>query len=97
MQSTKDDKEVNSVVRVALPAHLEPKYAVIEAASYRLLYSDSAHFDDLTARNRQLAQDIRNGTFEADAARHAQMRQHLVVTARNKLAAAYPKGLGEPQ
>lgn len=67
-----------------------------ETRGLNLLYTDHAHFDDLPARNRQLARDIRNGTFEADTARHAQMRQHLVVTARRKLAAAYPKGLEEP-
>ena len=71
--------------------------ASAETRGLNLLYSDGPHFDDLQARNRHLAQDIRSGAFEADTARHAQMRQHLVVTARSKLAAAYPKGLEEPQ
>ena len=64
-----------------------------ETRGLNLLYTDHTHFDDLPARNRQLALDIRKGRFEADTARYAQMRQHLVVTARRKLAAAYPKGL----
>lgn len=55
--------------------------------------SDSKIPGDLATRNRQLARDIRSGVFEDGGAREAQLRQHLIVTARRKLAAAYPKGL----
>ena len=68
-----------------------------ETRGLNLLYSDSRNFDDLHARNRQFARDIRSGAFEADFARQAQVRQHLVLTARRKLAAAYPKGLQSDQ
>jgi Domain of unknown function (DUF6285) len=48
---------------------------------------------ELRARNRQFAQDIRQGAFENSAAQAIALRQHLTATARAKLAAAYPKGL----
>lgn len=67
--------------------------AADETRGLNLLYNDSRNFDDLHTRNRQFARDIRSGAFEADLARQAQVRQHLVLTARRKLAAAYPKGL----
>lgn len=80
-----------------LEAH--DKNAADETRSLNLLYNDSRNFDDrfdtLAARNHQFAQDIRRGAFESDLAKEAQLRQHLVVTARRKLAAAYPKGLLE--
>lgn len=68
-----------------------------ETRGLNLIYNESKNFDDLTARNRAFAQDIRRGTFETGAAQEAQLRQHLVVAARRKLAAAYPKGLRDPQ
>jgi hypothetical protein len=67
-----------------------------ETRGLALLYAGNKTekgFDSLDARNRQLARDIRTGAFESDITRHAQLRQHLVSTARRKLAAAYPKGL----
>jgi hypothetical protein len=69
------------------------KNAADETRGLNLLYNDSKNFDDLTVRNRQFANDIRRGTFDADIAQEARLRQHLVVTAQRKLAAAYPKGL----
>ena len=76
-----------------LAAH--DKDSVDETRGLNLLYihNSDTQFDDLTARNRQLARDIRAGVFENDIARHAQLRQHLLSSARRKLAAAYPKGL----
>ena len=64
-----------------------------ETRGLNLLYNDSKNFDDLHARDRQFAQDIRRGAFETDITLAAQLRQHLIVIARRKLAAAYPKGL----
>lgn len=68
-----------------------------ETRGLNLIYNESKNFDDpldnLLARNRRFAQDIRSGAFETGAAQEAQLRQHLVVTARRKLAAAYPRGL----
>ena len=69
--------------------------AADETRGLNLIYNDAKNFDDLNVRNRRFAQDIRCGAFESGAAREAQLRQHLVVTARKKLAAAYPKGLPE--
>jgi hypothetical protein len=74
-----------------LEAH--DKDATDETRGLNLLYNDSRNFEDLQQRNRQLARDIRHGSFENDFARQAQLRQHLVLVARRKLAAAYPKGL----
>ena len=72
-----------------------------ETRGLNLIYNEAKpagdggdHFD-LVTRNRRFAQDIRQGQFEASATLDAQVRQHLVVTARRKLAAAYPKGLQE--
>ena len=67
--------------------------AANETRGLNLLYNETQNFDNLGTRNRRLALDIRCGTFENGAAQKAQLRQHLVVTARRKLAAAYPKGL----
>ncbi len=67
-----------------------------ETRGLNLLYSDSKNLDDLAVRNRGFARDIRDGVFESDIARRAQLRQHLIVIARRKLAAAYPKGLTAP-
>jgi hypothetical protein len=69
--------------------------AADETRGLNLLYNDAKNFDELNVRNRRFAKDIRCGTFEAGNAQEAQLRQHLVVTARRKLAAAYPKGLPE--
>lgn len=74
-----------------LDAH--DKDAADETRGLNLLYNNSTHFDDLAARNRQFARDIRTGVFEDGGTQEAQLRQHLIVTARRKLAAAYPKGL----
>lgn len=65
-----------------------------ETRGLNLLYNDGKHLDDLAVRNRRFARDIRSGAFESDIAQEAQLRQHLIVVARRKLAAAYPKGLG---
>jgi hypothetical protein len=64
-----------------------------ETRGLNLLYTDSKNFDDLNARNRHFASDLRRGAFESSLAQEAQVRQHLILTARRKLAAAYPKGL----
>jgi Domain of unknown function (DUF6285) len=82
-----------------LAAH--DKDATDETRGLNLLRNDSDNDGDsgskipgdLVTRNRQLARDIRAGMFEDGGAREAQLRQHLIVTARRKLAAAYPKGL----
>ena len=74
-----------------LEAH-EPDTAN-ETRGLNLLYNEAQNFNPLNARNRQFARDIRHGAFETGVAQEAQLRQHLVVTARRKLAAAYPKGL----
>jgi hypothetical protein len=68
-----------------------------ETASLNALYSESKGLGELSARNRQFAHDIRSGVFEGDGAREAKLRQHLVATARAKLAAAYPRGLTPPK
>jgi hypothetical protein len=71
--------------------------AADETRGLNLLYSDQngcdGPFDNLSARNRRFASDLRSGKFETDIAKAAQVRQHLIVTARRKLAAAYPRGL----
>lgn len=77
-----------------LAAH--DKDATDETRGLNLIYNDSKNFDDLKSRNRQFASDLRRGTFESSRAQEAQVRQHLIVTARRKLAAAYPKGLQTP-
>ena len=59
------------------------------------LYGNPLNASDLHNRNRQFASDIRHGKFEHDAAQAAQLKQHLIATARAKLSAAYPKGLPE--
>lgn len=64
-----------------------------ETRGLNLLYNDFKNFEDLKTRNRQLSKDIRAGNFEASRAQQVQLQQHLVLTARRKLAAAYPKGL----
>jgi hypothetical protein len=64
-----------------------------ETRGLNLLYNDNKNFDDLKTRNRQFASDLRRGTFESSHAQEAQVRQHLILTARRKLAAAYPRGL----
>ena len=64
-----------------------------ETHGLNLLYDSNTPFDDLAQRNQQLAHDIRHGAFESNIARQGQLQQHLVSTARRKLAAAYPKSL----
>jgi hypothetical protein len=64
-----------------------------ETRSLNALYAESKPITELQARNRQLAQNIRHGTFEDNPARTAELRQHLLATTRAKLAAAYPKAL----
>lgn len=66
--------------------------AAAETRGLHALYGETSTAD-LLARNRQFAQDIRHGKFEINSAQEADLRQHLVTTARAKLAAAYPKGL----
>lgn len=78
-----------------LAAH--DKDAADETRGLNLIYNDSKHFGDLPVRNRQFARDLRLGKFETNAASEAQVRQHLIVTARRKLAAAYPRGLQTEQ
>ncbi len=67
--------------------------AAAETCGLNALRGDTASSEDLPARNRQFAQDIRRGAFDDNPAREALLRQHLAATARAKLAAAYPKGL----
>lgn len=78
-----------------LAAH--DKDAAEETRGLALLYNDSKNpgspFEDISARNRRFARDLRCGRFESNLAQEAQVRQHLITTARRKLAAAYPKGL----
>ncbi len=64
-----------------------------EVRSLDALYGETQNTLDLHSRNRQFAQDIRRGAFETRSAAVATLRQHLLATARAKLAAAYPKGL----
>lgn len=64
-----------------------------EARSLDALYGETQNTLGLHSRNRQFAQDIRRGAFETNNAAVAALRQHLLATARAKLAAAYPKGL----
>lgn len=59
------------------------------------LYNAADGTESLASRVRTLAKDIRLGRFESSAAQETQLRQHLLTTARAKLAAAYPKGLPE--
>ena len=74
---------------------LQAHHADREQESHGLdaLYNVSAFTEELTARNRKLTLDIRQGTFEKNPAREATLRQHLLTTARAKLAAANPKAL----
>lgn len=67
--------------------------AADETRGLNVLYNDFKNFDDLKTRNHQFARDIRSGKFESNKALEAQLRQHLVIIARRKLATAYPKGL----
>jgi len=67
--------------------------AAAEARGLDVLYKDTTGSDSLHLRNQQFAADIRRGVFETSAARESQLRQHLLATARAKLAAAHPRGL----
>jgi hypothetical protein len=68
-----------------------------ETRGLNALYGDTKPRDALLARNRQFALDIRSGRFETNEAQASALRQHLLATARAKLAAAYPKGLPPSQ
>jgi hypothetical protein len=83
----------NSLGIAARELAAQDKDTADETRGLNLLYNDAKNFDDLKTRNRQFARDIRAGAFENNIAREAQLRQHLVIIARRKLAAAYPKGL----
>lgn len=65
----------------------------VETRGLNTLYDETKNAEDLQQRNRQLSRDIRRGAFESNSAQHAELRQHLLATARAKLAAAYPKAL----
>ena len=67
--------------------------AASETSGLNALYRETKDTEDLHARNRQFAQDIRSGAFESSGAQEADLRQHLVATARAKLVVAYPKAL----
>ena len=67
--------------------------ATAEASRLDALYGNAADGLNLRQRNQRLAQDIRHCVFESDDTQETALRQHLTVTARTKLAAAYPKGL----
>jgi hypothetical protein len=69
--------------------------AAAETRGLNLLYSETREPSELHTRNRQFALDIRRGAFESSSAQAAELRQHLVTTARAKLAAAYPKGVSQ--
>ena len=64
-----------------------------EASGLNTLYGETKDAKDLRTRNRQFAQDIRSGAFESSSTQEAELQQHLITTARAKLAAAYPKGV----
>ena len=67
--------------------------AAVETRGLDTLYGESKNTEDLQQRNRQLSRDIRRGMFESNSAQQAKLRQHLIASARAKLAAAYPKAL----
>ena len=83
----------NALGIAARELETQEKNTADETRGLNLLYNDSKNFDDLKARNREFASDLRRGAFESSLAQEAQVRQHLIHTARRKLAAAYPKGL----
>jgi hypothetical protein len=64
-----------------------------ETRGLNALYGDIVLPDELLARNRRLAVDIRHGRFETSDDQASALHRHLLATARAKLAAAYPKGL----
>jgi hypothetical protein len=65
----------------------------METRGLDTLYGETNNAEDLHQRNRQLSRDIRRGVFESYSAQPEKLRQHLIATARAKLAAAYPKAL----
>jgi Domain of unknown function (DUF6285) len=83
----------NALGIAARELEAQDKNTTDETRGLNLLYNDHKNFDDLRTRNRQFACDVRRGAFETDLTREAQVRQHLILTAQRKLAAAYPKGL----
>lgn len=78
-----------------LEAH--DKNVLSETQSLNALYAETQPADDLHACNQQFARDVRKGRFENNSAQETELRQHLLATARTKLAAAYPKGLASPK
>ncbi len=87
---------VNALGIAARELEAHDKDIADETRGLNLLYNDNKNLDAIGVRNRRFARDIRHGVFESDIAREAQLRQHLIVVARRKLAAAYPKGLQSP-
>ena len=69
------------------------KNIAAETRGLNALFGETRPEQDLPTRNRDLARAIRHGQFEGNPDQEAQLRQHLLTTARAKLAAAYPKGL----
>ena len=67
--------------------------AASETSGLNALYNQTKDAQDLHARNRQFARDIRSGAFERSGTQEADLRQHLLAIARAKLATAYPKAL----
>lgn len=67
--------------------------SAVETRGLNTLYGETKNAEDLQQRNRQLSRDIRRGAFESNSAQPAKLRQHLIASARAKLAAAYPKAL----
>lgn len=74
-----------------LEAH--DKNAGDESRALNALYNEAHDTQNLNARNRKFAQDVRRGAFEQSPTQEAELRQHLLQTACAKLAAAYPGGL----
>ena len=83
----------NALGIAARELELRDTDSALETLSLNTLYGATKNAEDLHLRNRQLSRDIRRGTFESNIAQQAKLRQHLLATARAKLAAAYPKAL----
>lgn len=83
----------NALGIAARELETQDKNVMSETQSLDTLYAETKPAGDLHMRNRQFARDIRNGRFENNSAQETELRQHLLATARAKLAAAYPKGL----
>jgi len=83
----------NALGIAARELELRDTDSALETLGLNTLYGETKNAEDLQQRNRQLSRDIRRGTFESNSAQQAKLRQHLLATARAKLAAAYPKAL----